>query len=61
MLQKKIFLPPGDRNCAAVDHLDVAAFVPDIFLHMLEVDEVGVVGAEKVAVGEELLVFFQVT
>ena len=61
MLQEQIFLPPGYRYITSIRHLNVTSFMADVLFHMLQVDKMGIVCAEEIAVGEEFLVLLEVT
>jgi hypothetical protein len=60
MLQKKVFLSPGNWNGTAVGHLDIPSFMPDVFLDMFEIDEVRIMRTEEITAAEQSLVFLQV-
>jgi hypothetical protein len=60
LLQKQVSFDTGDGDLRAIGHFDITAFLPNIFLHEFKVDQVGVVKAEKIPVGQQILVFLQV-
>ena len=49
MLQEEVFFAPGNGNGAAVGHLYISSFMPDVFLDMFEIDEVRIMRTEEIA------------